>query len=194
VSTATLDLPAAAESPAVPECVAPSPEACLCGWCGGTAVEPDEEAGAVPCLPCGGSGRTPAELALGASRSHKLRWATYTPSCVAGRGVLRVQRDRAVTYYDVREFATDPGYGGRALELAKADGECYHLSIGRPLTCDCPGETYKGTAKANQAAWEAGERVYRSHGCVHLDALVPLMAAGWFDLRPFDRDPGELPS
>ena len=159
-----------------PHCVAPRPLPCF--WCDGCCLEPDEDAGEIPCLACSGSGVNTCEFVLLRSRTHKHRAIRFDPATSR----LEVTQGRKVQWYTVVEFAGDPEYG-RAFALAKADGTVYQLRCGSAgVDCSCAGETYLASAKANQRAWEAGEAVYPTYGCCHLDALVPLLNAGWLDL------------
>ena len=163
--------------------VGPPPRPC-CGWCGGSGVQDDDDFGECPCLGCEGSAAgdwvAPAELVL--NPTHSLpkvgqRRAVYDPA----RGLLRVWRRKQETAYTVRELHADPGHG-RGFELEKAGtAEVYHVSCGPGgVACTCGGETFRSNDKANARAAAELRRVHPSYGCVHADAIVPLVRAGWF--------------
>lgn len=160
-----------------PECVAPPQSAC--SWCSGAGWEPDVEDW-TPCFECSGVGVVPVAFSLGRTHSFKTRSAAYDPA----RNLLTITRNKRTQTYTVQEFAGDGEYG-RCFAVARADGEIRRLQCGRAgVSCDCGGETYRSTAKANERAAERGDPVYRSFGCVHLDACLPLLRAGYLDLEP----------
>ena len=181
MTTTTTTQPTPPAARPLPDCVVPFPE--VCGWCHGSGVEPYEECGEIPCFRCDGCGYPPAEFDLGPSRTHKHRRAQFTP----GRALLTVTLGRRKQSYTVVEFPADAEYG-RSFAVEKhgdaAPRTVYHLRCGPAgVECSCAGETYQSAAKANQRAVERGDEVFPTWGCVHADALVPLVAAGWFDLN-----------
>jgi hypothetical protein len=169
---------------------APAPQPCA--WCEGSGVEPDEENGAVPCLACNGSGTKPVSFDLPRTRTYEMRAAYYEPACAASghpnRLVLMTakkatHRPRSEEYH-LAEIDTD--WNGRAFVLAKVTGrrELRNVFVGpEGVTCDCEGETYQATAKANQRAHDEGDDIYSCFGCKHQAALAALLLAGWFDLE-----------
>lgn len=179
-------MPALAPPP-VPKCEVPHPE--VCGWCHGAAVEPDEESGEIPCLQCDGQGYPTVEFDLPRSRSHKRRRARFQP----GPWLLTITQGRQAKDYELWEFQPGKGWEGRAFymvdaptpdEHAAKGGERRDIFLGTKWhTCSCQGMEMLACAKANQRAWENGEAVFMSHGCKHLDALLPLLEAGWLDLK-----------
>lgn len=151
----------------------------LCDWCSGAGFEPTEELGLIPCLQCSGSGYATAEGDLGPSRSEKTRPYRYEPGCRR----LTLGAGKKAAAYTVGEFTPDAGFPGRAFQLLKADGEVYSVLVGRTgCLCDCAGTTYLSAAKANQRAFEVGEKTYPTLGCKHLDCLSRLLREGWLDL------------
>lgn len=90
-------------------------------------------------------------------------------------GTLEVYRSRKPTAYTLTEFPVGRGYGsGRAFELRKDDGTTYHLFLADDLTlstCDCPGFSYAGSARADRRHGDHFETL----GCVHLDAIDALV-------------------
>lgn len=170
----------------VPTVVAPEPAAPRCGYCEGSGEVSDPDLGAVGCADCGGTGAgdwvPPALVVLLPTHTHKRpgrRRAVYDPN--AGR--LRLTQGTRTVGYTVREIPGVHESFGRAFELEKDDGEVRHVQCGPGgVSCSCGGEIYKSSAKANQRAFEAGGEVYPTLGCGHLDAVAPLLAAGWFDL------------
>lgn len=87
-----------------------------------------------------------------------------------------------IAEYEIGEFGTP--WRGRGFAVLKVgEPEPYHLFLGTPeVRCDCPGFSYLAAARANQAAWDAGEEVFQTQGCVHADALCRLLVAGWLDV------------
>jgi hypothetical protein len=158
----------------------------VCGWCGGSRVEPDEEAGAIPCLACDGAGVLPlADAPLPRTRTCAERSLSYAPAC--GRLMLvtaGTPGGRKTTYpYLVAE--TECGWEGRGFVVAAADRpDRFHRVYAGPdgYSCTCEGETYLSAAKANQRAHDAGAETFPTYGCRHLDAVVALLNGGWFDL------------
>lgn len=170
-----------------PLVVAPAPRPACCGYCEGAGEVADLDFGSVECADCGGTGAGDwlpgVVLVLGPTHTHKRpgrRRAAYDPN--AGR--LRLAQGTRTVGYAVREIPGVHQSFGRAFEMVKDDGETRHVQCGPGgVSCSCGGETYKSSAKANQRAHEAGTEVYPTYGCGHLDAVVPLLAAGWFDLK-----------
>lgn len=161
-----------------PACTWAAPAPAACDWCSGAGVEPDEESAAVPCLACGGSGVPPCEFDLPPSRTHRRRSARFDPAAAR----LELTRGRKAEAYTVVEFPADPEYGRALAVEKKADGTVYHVRCGPAGTdCTCAGETYRSADRANTRAAGEGREVYPTLGCVHLDALVPLLQAGWLD-------------
>lgn len=150
----------------------------MCPACDGSAVEFSDEAEAVPCVLCNGTGWPLVVGDLGPTHSAGRRVYAYRP----GVGRLTVRAGKAVTRYAVAEFQPDAGFEGRAFRLVGDHGEVYSLLVGPRVSCDCPAFVSAATARANdRASWE--ERpVYRSLGCKHADCLVGLLEAGWLDL------------
>lgn len=164
----------------LPVCVAPSVWDHGCWHCFASGVEPDEENGAVPCGVCGGCGVLPVTFRLQRSRTHKFRWCEYDPLSA----VLTLTQGKRTQRYDVRPFDPAPEYGV-ALLLVKTggadEGQVYALQCGPAgVTCDCAGATYESVGKANQRAWEESREIFPSMGCIHTDACVSLIKAGWF--------------
>lgn len=157
----------------------PAPEACwLCSGAGGD------------CGRCHGGKHEHARFDLAPSRTHQLRRVRFEVG-PAGVHTMRVWMLRskegwkvwpAETVYRVTEFPCD--FKGRAFCLEKIGTNRKHeLFIGHDgsAACHCEGETYQSATKADQKAYERGDRVYRSKGCLHLDALSLLVSAGWLD-------------
>lgn len=175
---AIIPLPPGATEP----CVAPAPSV-LCAACGGLAPDLDCEA---PCADCNGCGVNPIGFRLPATRSYESRRVWYEPAC--GRLTVKIatrpHHREAVARYEVHEIETD--WPGRGFVLAKeGHPDRVHQAYLGPdaATCSCEAETYQTSAKANQRAHDAGEETFPTMGCVHLDSLAALMAAGWFDLN-----------
>jgi hypothetical protein len=149
----------------------------VCVWCGGEK-----------CLACSFTGVRPVEFALERSRTCAQRTVRYEP-VAAGGGRLTLTRKRTpnaapqVTRYFVNEVACQRR--GRAFRLVKVGArERYELFVGKAghASCSCAGETYLSTAKANERARTARRAMFPGMGCVHLDAIQALLAAGYFDL------------
>lgn len=160
--------------------VAPKPR--VCEWCAGAGLEPYEEG--IACLACDGAGYAPCVFDLAATRSHKQRSVRFDPNAM----LLTVTQSRKVKRYELREFTPGTGWDGRAWMVVKQEsesGECYEVFVGGrgEMSCSCAGQTYLAAAKANQRAFECGEAIVPTAGCVHLDSLLPLLRAGWFDLE-----------
>jgi hypothetical protein len=186
---ATLDTPVCRALPKP----APAPERC---WrCKGAGADP-EKAGAGR-ERCAGGGWEFARFDLAPSRSHELRRVRFE----AGRDGLHTLRVwmlkrksgwkvwPAEETYTVVETAND--WGGRSFLVHKVGtGRSHNVFIGRGSSCECEGNTFLSAAKANQAAYEAGEEVFPTVGCRHADALSALIGAGWLDLpEPTERVP-----
>lgn len=197
---------AAPANPAPEPTEVPAPTTCAA--CGGGGAHVYAARAVIVCPGCHGSGYEPAEWVLGRTRTHAVRrcvwlpWpvhsaATPIPLAGVGRGgVLWVRQSRTAGsrptngYYAVREFRCE--HAGRAFRVAKArsvsdaggGSEQVHeakLGAGIGATCTCEGATYEAAAKANGRAFEEGGELYRTLGCVHLDALHALLKAGRFD-------------
>lgn len=195
-ATATAATAATAETRPLPGVTAPAPPAPCCGWCGGAGVVWDDDFGEVGCVNCDATGAgdwvAPCELELAPTHTHKkpgARRAVYDPRVQR----LRVIQGKKFETYTVFEFPGD-SVSGPCFHLVKLaeDGKpeedetgnpvVYDLSAGRP-SCDCPGFTYEASRKADRRAFEAGGDLYGGFGCKHVDAMVPLLKAGWFDLQ-----------
>lgn len=170
--------------PVAAVCPAPSP----CPWCHGSGAEPYDDSG-LSCLACDGAGFPPAVGDLGPTRTHrKGRPFTYEP----GRRRLAVTRGRDTTAYTLTEIPVDRrGFTGRAWEVVREDtGEvryAYAAADSENHDCTCEGETYKASERANERAAAVGAGLVPTAGCVHLDAVLVLMRAGWLDLEGDDR-------
>lgn len=180
---ATIDRPPAIPAPPGARCpfVAPAPT-WACGECGGEAHDPDFE---VPCQSCLGCGLEPAAFLLPPSRSHERRAVKYQPACgllTVAQAVKAHRRDEVATY-DVSEAACDGP--GRLFLLRKhgPEGRKHETYVGPDgVNCSCEANVYVTSAKHNQRAYEVGDEVFPTHGCVHADSCVALLLAGWFDL------------
>jgi hypothetical protein len=170
--------------------VCPAPRPACCGLCEGEGIRTDDDFGEMPCPGCDGTGAggwlPPCEFLLPRTRTHKHRHVRFDPN--AGR--LRLTRGRTVTDYVVMEFPTGGGFGrGFALEKQsdpRSDGvkAVYQLQCGTGGTapsCDCAGDAYAASAKANGRAYDEGREVFPTLGCIHLDSVTALVRAGWFD-------------
>lgn len=191
---------------ALPQIEVPAPV--VCAACGGAGAHVYAARAVLVCGACNGSGFEPAEFVLARTRTHAVRrcvwlpWpvhpaAPHLPLVGIGRGgVLWVRQSRTAgsrptnSYYAVREFRCE--HAGRAFRVAKArsvsdasaGSEAVHetkLGAGLGATCTCEGATYEASAKANGRAWEAGDDLHPTLGCVHLDALHALLTAGRLD-------------
>lgn len=157
-----------------------SPCTSPCSWCHGSKFEPDPDLSSLVCTLCDGGGLALISGDLGPTRSCPGgRPFTYNP----GLRRLLVVRNRRAETYDVFEFVPDqvPGEArSRAWEVVKrSDGEVYHVRIGGNFsTCDCKGFVSEATAKGDRRAWESGDEMYFSRGCIHLDALAQLVNDG----------------
>lgn len=168
-----------------------APMPVVCSWCSGSAVEPDEEVGPIPCLACDACGVVPADFDLPRTRAYEARHVRYLPVCgtgvVLGELVIGTAVKETHTLkkqrYQLTEFEND--WAGRSFFLAKVrDTKRKHrLYVGPDgVSCSCEGEVYQSTAKSNQKAYDTGQEVFVSYGCKHLDAIVSLLKAGWLDL------------
>lgn len=160
-----------------------SPALALCDFCGGSRTEPGDDG--IPCLNCQGSGYAPVAGDLGPSRTHpKGRPFVYYP----GVGKLRVSRGKCGKDYTLVEFTPDivPGdLPARAFECRNSDSTIYHILVNRGwMSCDCAGQTYAGSHKANQRAALRGDAVTETHGCIHTDAVNLLLTLGLLDVPP----------
>lgn len=160
-----------------------------CPACAGTCAQPTEEHQLVPCVGCEGGGWAPVAGELGGTRTYKTRPFLFNP----GTGLLTVTRRNKTERYSLKEFAASLDFPCRAFEVVRQSGErsgeVYHLCVSRGgITCDCAGRSYEATARANAAAYYAGEEQFPSAGCIHSDAVKLLLAAGLFDFPE-----GEIP-
>lgn len=166
---------------------APEPEPC--DSCGGDGWEPLAEG--VRCLRCDGWGYQPLDgHEIPRTRAYGLRRVSFAPAHPASGHPHRLLIETAAkpthrtakSRYDVAEMETD-WQGVRAFELKKVGSDRVHHCVlgGAEVRCDCEGDTYQTSGKRNQAAHDAGEETFPTHGCKHLDALAALLNAGWFD-------------
>lgn len=156
----------------------------LCPFCAGSGFEFSDEAEAVACLLCGGTGLATVAGDLGATHSDKRRPFTYQPGTrklTLGNGSIG-QKKAAV--YLVTEFIPDREFDGRAFRLLKLDWTGHYACLvgSETASCDCAGKTFLNTDKANLRSWLRDEPEVKSAGCRHLDALKVLLAGGWLDL------------
>lgn len=150
----------------------------LCTFCGGQGKYEG-----FACPACGGGRFGCVTAELGKTRAYKSRVFLWNP----GLRNLTIWRDEKKENYEVVEFRPDlfPGEAlKRAWRLTKqSDGAVYYCKTGGIWhTCDCKGFEARGVAKANDRAQVRGENVVLSFGCVHLDALLNLLAGGWLEL------------
>jgi hypothetical protein len=141
------------------------------------------------CSACGQTGTAPVVFSLLPTRTYARRAARYEPACKNG-GRLTLVRQKgpkaklAETRYLVNEFPCD--FSGRAFAVAKVgSSERYDVFLGTDgsSSCSCAGTSYESASKANGRAWEAGETLYPTKGCVHTDCLAALLLGGFFDLH-----------
>ncbi|WP_439627570.1 hypothetical protein [Gemmata sp.] len=152
-----------------------------CPWCHGSGVEPFEDGDAVGCLACDGGGLVAARVQM--VTSHKFprpgaRRAVYEP----GRCRLTITQGRTVERYALLPFPADAGFGFAFAALKDGETEPHTLRCGGRdgSDCSCGGTSFLSTERANERAWNEGRDTHPSAGCKHLDAVGPLVAAGWF--------------
>lgn len=169
-----------------------------CPACAGRGCQPTAAGRLEPCGPCKGTGVPCVVGDLGGTRSHpKGRPFEYDP---ATREAL-VSRGRKVTKYRLDPFAASWDRAGVAVRVTKFDAldqpcEVRDVWLDRAgcHSCDCEGTSYASTERFDRLARFRGEGpVGRSLGCVHLDLVRLLHAAGWLDVRPLQPAPAPLP-
>lgn len=169
------------ESPVcAPRGCAPAPEVC---WaCAGTGGN---------CERCRGCGCEAARFDLTRTRTHELRRVRFEPGVNGLHRLFVWQLAKKTGWkvappwveYAVCEFPCD--FAGRAFRVEKVGTDRLHdvfLGFDGSAACDCEANCYLTSAKANQRAYEAGEEVFTTKGCIHTDCLFALVSAGWFDL------------
>lgn len=169
-----------------PTGAAPVPAPCwLCGGSGEDSVTGE------PCTRCDGGGFEFARFDLLPSRTCELRRVRFESGrdgvhtlrvwMVCKKATWRVWPDEDT--YTVCETAND--WGGRSFLLHKigsVPARSHNVFLGRGASCECEGRTFETSAKHNQKAFEANQRVFPTLGCIHKDCLHALLLAGWFDL------------
>ncbi len=176
----------------VPLCSATAPESIplrTCEWCHGSALEPDEDCGPIPCLACSGGGYSPVSGDLGPTHTYPTRPFALNP----GNRRLTVIRDNRTETYVYFEFTGHADDFGpiRAFEFQKlSDGERHDVQASRLdspegpwVTCDCRGFVSEGTRRANEKARGKGEGTYASLGCLHSDAVRLFLLAGLMEAK-----------
>lgn len=151
----------------------------VCCACEGVGLVPCPEGGVGECPLCGGSGYACLVADLGPTHSERRRPLLYDPAArllTLGYGARRQT-------YAVSEFRPDGE--GRAFRLAKQGGETVYACLANPpreFLCDCAGQSYEASERANRRAHYDGRAVYGTYGCRHLDALALLLKGGWLDI------------
>lgn len=167
----------------VPACRATDPATIplrTCGWCSGAGIEPWEESGDIPCMECDSGGYEVVHGDLGATHAYRYgRAFTFNP----GTRTFTVTRAKLTTTYRITEFVPDPVPGAecRAFRFEKQGGdEVYSLLVadGRVVGCDCAGNTWKPTVRANWIAPLEERQQFESLGCTHADSCDLLLRAG----------------
>lgn len=151
-----------------------------CAACCGVGIVPiPDEGGSGECPLCGGSGYACATGDLGPTRSEGYRPYYYDPA----RRHLAIGIGKRQTDYTVAEFK--PHGAGRAFYLHKCGTDTLYSCLVNPpreYLCDCAGQSYEASDRANYRAHTEGREVYPTLGCRHLDSLAALLKGGWLDL------------
>lgn len=159
-----------------------------CAWCAGRGFVPTTGP-LETCVSCDGGTFTCVAGNLGPTRTHPVHGRPFLFN--PGTGLVTVTRGKETSAYQLTEFTpalleglTDP----RAFQFVRTTGvrkgEVYHLLVGEKfISCDCAGQAYESSARADWRAYLSDGEHYLTCGCVHQDCTSLFLAAGLLD-RP----------